>query len=299
MRSIPGAIATTLASSLTALATCWKVTLADETVKAFTDHDNDLEVDSVTYLAASGYTASDVDTAAALNVDNLEVAGFLSSPSITEADLLAGFWDYALVEIFMVNWVSPSDGIIWQRKGRLGEVTCERGVFKAELRGLMQHYTATLVELTSPTCRAKLGDARCTVDMDGFTVTGTLTSVGGDNMTLGDSGRSEPGPTGAAPTAGDSGYFDRGTITFTSGNNEGLSQEVMFYTPGQMILVLPMLNLCQVGDTYSMTAGCDKAFATCGDKFSNKVNFRGEPWLRGMDALVQVGRRTTTTTPPE
>ena len=100
-------LGTHVLGEVTTLATCWKITLAGDesptTVKAFTDHDSNLIVDGITYLAASGFTASDVDTAAALNVDNLEVVGFIASPSITEADLLAGLWDYAKVEVFTVN----------------------------------------------------------------------------------------------------------------------------------------------------------------------------------------------------
>jgi hypothetical protein len=364
MRTIASSLATHIAGEVTKLATCWKVTLTNATVKGFTDHDTDLIVDGVTYLAASGYTASDVDTTAALNVDNLEVVGFIASPSVTEADLLAGLWDFAAVQIFQVNWSSVTDGKIWQRVGNLGEVTLQRGQFQAELRGLMEAYTTTVVELTSPTCRANLGDARCGVALGPFTVTGTVTSVGADNATIGDTGRAEAGPTGGiavtgitqanpgvvtlasmlnlaedsaititgvagmtavngstlfrspnagkttfqlgvdttaypaytsggtvTPLGGTSGYFDRGLITFTSGPNTGLSMEVKSYTPGQMILVLPMPYVVAVGNTYSLIAGCDKTFPTCRDRFSNVVNFRGEPYLPGLDSIVQVGRK--------
>lgn len=368
MRTIAAALAAHIAGEVTTLATCWRVTLVNAespaTVKAFTDHDANLIIDGTTYLAASGYTASDVDTAAALNVDTLEVVGFISSPAITEADLLAGLWDYAAVDIFLVNWASVADGKIWQRTGHLGEVTLNRGQFHAELRGLMQHYTASLVELTSPTCRANLGDSRCQVAMGAFTVTGTVTSVSADNATIGDTSRAEAGPTGGSavsgitqadpgrvtlatalnlaagspisingvggmtavngtttfanpnagktafdlpvdttsypayttggtvtPLGGTSGYFDGGVITFTSGLNNGLSMEVTSYTTGQMVLVQPMPYAVAVGDTYSLIAGCDKTFPTCRDRFANVLNFRGEPYVPGVDSIIQVGRR--------
>ena len=364
MRTIASALATHIAGEVTKLATCWKVTLTNATVKAFTDHDSNLVVDGVTYLAASGYTASDVDTAAALNVDTMEVSGFSASPSVTEADALSGLWDVAAIEVFQVNWASVTDGKIWQRVGTQGEVTLNRGQFQAELRGMMQAYTATIVELTSPTCRANLGDTRCGVALGPFTVTGTVTSVSADNATVGDTSRAEAGPTGGiaissislanpgvvtlashlnlaedspititgatgmttingsttfrnpnagkttfdlpvdttlypaytgsgvvTPLGGTSGYFDRGLITFTSGPNNGLSMEVKSYTVGQLVLVLPMPYTIAVGNTYSLIAGCDKTFPTCRDRFTNVVNFRGEPYLPGLDSIVQVGRK--------
>jgi len=42
-----------------------------------------------------------------------------------------------------------------------------------------------------------------------------------------------------------------------------------------------------VGDAYSLIPGCDKLLTTCRDKFSNVDNFRGEPHLPGMDAILR------------
>ena len=67
--------------------------------------------------------------------------------------------------------------------------------------------------------------------------------------------------------------------------------EVKSYTVGQLVLVLPMPYTIAVGNTYSLIAGCDKTFPTCRDRFSNVLNFRGEPYLPGLDSIVQVGRK--------
>jgi uncharacterized phage protein (TIGR02218 family) len=41
------------------------------------------------------------------------------------------------------------------------------------------------------------------------------------------------------------------------------------------------------GDTFIVTAGCDKRFATCHDRFNNIVNFRGFPHVPGNDFVVR------------
>ena len=41
------------------------------------------------------------------------------------------------------------------------------------------------------------------------------------------------------------------------------------------------------GDIFVVTAGCDKRFATCRDRFANTVNFRGFPHIPGNDFLVR------------
>ena len=40
------------------------------------------------------------------------------------------------------------------------------------------------------------------------------------------------------------------------------------------------------GDTFVVTAGCDKRFETCTSKFANALNFRGFPHLPGNDFVV-------------
>jgi uncharacterized phage protein (TIGR02218 family) len=41
------------------------------------------------------------------------------------------------------------------------------------------------------------------------------------------------------------------------------------------------------GDTFTVTAGCDKHFDTCVAKFNNAVNFRGFPHIPGNDFVVR------------
>jgi hypothetical protein len=45
----------------------------------FTDHDRDLAFDSVTYRAASGFTATSIEDQLGPTVSNLDVEGALSS----------------------------------------------------------------------------------------------------------------------------------------------------------------------------------------------------------------------------
>jgi uncharacterized phage protein (TIGR02218 family) len=47
------------------------------------------------------------------------------------------------------------------------------------------------------------------------------------------------------------------------------------------------------GDLVEIKEGCDKRFATCGTRFANAENFRGEPHLPGMDLLTRYPRSVT------
>lgn len=287
MKTISVALDAHLSGEVTTIAMCWKVTrrpitaaeiLANQgAVFGFTNHVADLTVGGVLYQASTGYTPSGITNNINLAVDNLDVIGLLDSTTITEQDLQAGLWDYADIEIFQVNYQDLSQGTLKLCKGNLGEIKLGRQQFTAELRGLAQKLQQTIGEVYSPSCRAQLGDVRCTVDLTPFTVTGTVTSVA-DAHQFADSSRTE---------ADD--YFKGGVIKFTSGDNEDINMEIKSYTSDQFTLQLPMPYVVQIGDTYTAIAGCQKRISDCIGKFSNVVNFRGEPYVPGNDKIMRVG----------
>lgn len=280
MKTISTDLATHIAGEVTTLATCWKLTRRDATVFGFTDHDRDITVDSISYKAATGFTPSAIQNTGSLAVGNLDVEGMLSSGSITEADILAGLYDFAAIDIFQVNYADLTQGALKLRRGWLGEVSMHKQQFIAEVRGLAQRLSQTIGELYSASCRATLGDSRCKIDLGAHTVTGSVTSSGG-TQSFNDSARSEA-----------TGIFSFGTLTFTGGANNGLSMEVKEYAlipggDGVITLALPMPYAIGVGDSYSLTKGCDKTLATCFSRFNNVVNFRGEPLVPGLDRMLE------------
>jgi uncharacterized phage protein (TIGR02218 family) len=95
MRTIPEALKAHLAGDATTTCHAWRVTRRDQTVLGFTDHDHDLQFDDTTFLAASGFEASDWETSGGLAASAGEVAGALSSEAISEADIAAGKYDGA------------------------------------------------------------------------------------------------------------------------------------------------------------------------------------------------------------
>jgi uncharacterized phage protein (TIGR02218 family) len=280
MKQISTQLAAHLAQDVTTLAMCWKLMRRDATVLGFTDHDRDIVFNGVSYQAATGFTPSAIQTTGGLSVDNLDVEGMLSAGSITEADILAGLYDFAEIEIFQVNYTDLTQGALALRRGWLGEVSFYKQQFIAEVRGLTQRLSQTIGELYSASCRATLGDGRCKIDLGVYSVTGSISGVPFGQQFI-DSGRYEA-----------SGSFSCGTIGFTGGANAGLSMEVKEYIytagiGGQFALALPMPYPVAAGDTYSLSMGCDKTMQTCFQRFNNVVNFRGEPLVSGLDRMLE------------
>jgi uncharacterized phage protein (TIGR02218 family) len=283
MKTLDAGLAAHVAGGLTTLCRCWRVDRKDGVIMGFTDHDRDLAFDGTTFEAATGFTATEIKDAVGLSVDNLEVTSALRSDSLNEDHLAAGLYDDAAVEIWRVNWADTAQRVL-MRKGSLGEVRRSGAAFTAEVRGLAHYLQQPKGRLFQYACDADLGDARCTVDLDdpAFRGTGVVASATSARLFT---------ATGLASFASD--WFTRGLVTFTSGANAGRFQEVKRHIagdPATIELWQPMAQAIAPGDTFIVSAGCDKHFATCRAKFDNGVNFRGFPHMPGNDFITAVAR---------
>lgn len=285
MKHLPPALTARLASGVTTLAWCWRISRRDGVTLGFTDHDRDLTFDGITYEAEAGFTASEIKDSVGLAVDNLDVQSALSSARLTEIDLASGLFDEATVEIWRVDWTDPALRVL-MRKGSLGEVTRAGTAFGAEVRGLAHHLNQPRGRLYQYGCDADLGDARCGIDLANplFTATASIVSAADGRSFL---------VQGLAAFASD--HFTRGIIRMTTGPHTGARSEVRRHAVvdglAQLDLWQSLLAPPSPGDTLVVSAGCDKSFLTCRDRFANAARFRGFPHIPGNDAIVQVARQ--------
>jgi uncharacterized phage protein (TIGR02218 family) len=269
-----------LSSGATTLCWCWKIVRGDGETQGFTDHDVAVAFDGLTYEAASGFTASEVQSTLGLAVDNLTVMGALATDTLNDADLAAGLYDNAAIEIWRVNWASPDQRVL-MRKGNLGQVTRGKSAFQAEVRGLAHRLNQSVGRCYGYGCDADLGDARCTIDL-----ADPLFAGSGAVVAVTDARRFTVSGLEAFADA----WFGGGKLTWTGGANANRAMEIKRHgasvTQVSIELWQAMSEDVAAGDTFTVTAGCDKQFTTCKAKFANSVNFRGFPYMPGNDAIT-------------
>lgn len=291
MKTASAAMQTHLAGDTTTTCLLWRVKRQDGTILGFTNHDQEIVYNSgngdgnVTYVASTGFTASADKSNSDLSVDNLEATCFLESASILDSDIRAGKYDGCDVEIRLVNWSDLTMGDVLLRKGTVGVVKMKNGLFSGELRGLAYHLTARIGETYGPVCRATFGSGLNGIDMDShflchFDVT-TVRQTGSVASVI-DLSTLIP----ASGLTGASGWFNDGFLTFTSGALDGESFELKTWDGTRLTLFLPMPSNPAAGDTFTIEPGCAKTTSDCFGKFNNIVNFRGEPFIPGMDQLL-------------
>lgn len=276
MKSPPAGLAAHYALDVTSLAYGLKIVRADAQVYGFTSFDRDQTISGVLYTASPGLEVTAIELSAALNVDNLELTTLDDGAVFSKADVFDGLWRNAAFTLFAYNWANLSDGIDIKLVGTLGEGEILRSTVMFELRGLQQALQQPVGDVSTMTCRARLGDARCRKDLTAFRFTGAVTTAGQQTFT-------------ASAMAQATDYFTEGQIDWLTGVNAGRSRKVKAHVSGGVFtLALPMLLPVSIGDTFRATAGCMKRLMQdCGPKFANVLNFVGEPHRPTMNDLTK------------
>ena len=129
--------------------------------------------------------------------------------------------------------------------------------FVAEVRSLAHVLGQTVGRTFQAGCDARLGDARCGIDLENavYRGTGLVTDLLRDRAFM------------ASGLSGfDAGWFTSGTLTWTSGENTGRITELLSHGLNDAIATLTLLEApvraIAEGDSFVTRAGCDKRIAT-------------------------------------
>jgi uncharacterized phage protein (TIGR02218 family) len=246
-----------------------RIERADGEVYGFTDHRSAKTVtvdgDSLTLDPANAISISSIVRTMGLAVDNLEATVVDFDDVLSKVSLLEGRWDAARFYIFQYDWATPANGLIPWFSGKFGNMKPKLGSYVIELRDLRQELQNDVTRVTQANCDFRLGDDNCTVDLAGYTFAGSVTDVTSNYQF-----------TDATYGSVEDDYYTEGEVTWTSGNNDGLSFLVRSHADGGVFtLAFPTLLAIQEGDTFSITAGCRKRRVDCIYKFDNVLNYPG------------------------
>lgn len=284
-----------LQADCTTLAQLYKIVRKDGNVYCFTDHDKDIstvgleayfsDADPSTgghiYLAAvGGLTPSAIENKADLSVDNQEVTAIIDSVVIKENELRYGMWDSADVEIRLVNWAVLTQGEIKLRKGNLGALSMKNGILTAEVLGMTNPLQVLQGRSFGPSCDAELGDSRCQA------VVPVHNGSCNTNPSIGSNDSHHIAPYSGLDNR--VGFYNDGILTFTGGDNSGLSFQVKYWDGHTLTLTMALFAPVEDGDTFVVSPGCDHQInGDCKKKFDNVANFQGFNKMPGQDAIMQ------------
>lgn len=284
MRTLAAGMTSHLATDTHTRCGMLRLDLVDGSTVAVTDHDRTLSFDlgdgAASYSPRTGILPSDLSLSTGFDADEVEITGPVVDTAtedwhVTRAAVLGGRFDDAVARYFQVNWKSLASGPIRLLKGYVVRAEVSGSRFKLTIHSEISKFRQETGRVITAYCDADFQDMRCGYSeaADALTVTAVtdsrLFSVGNTSSRADD-------------------YFNRGTVTFTSGALVGTRPvEIQdFATSGAVSLWTDLVEAPQVGDTVELRRGCGKTRADC-MAYNNIINFRGFPDVPGTDQVLR------------
>jgi uncharacterized phage protein (TIGR02218 family) len=268
----------------------WEITRVDGQVLRFTSHDHVINYPLVSgndYTPAGGFDGTARRRVDGMKDHTVDFRGVIDSDFLDTDDLRAGKYREAKVTERIVDSRWPWMGELFSETWWVDQTSFDSEIWTAELSGPSRFLKRRIGGVFDRTCDRRLYNALCGVSRAAFTDTVTVigTEDGEKKLVM----YMDP----ATMTIQSDGWFDYGDVTFTSGNNTGLAQNVKAYRASDRRVELqgPMPFPILPGTTLDIAAGCDKLRTTCITKFSNINNNGGFGFMPGSDRVLQTPRR--------
>jgi uncharacterized phage protein (TIGR02218 family) len=287
--SSAGALATLLASGQPLqLADCYRLTLASGQILRWSGHDMALNINGELFQLGPGIERSKCKWSIGTEVDTLSLSLYLDvarpvligpTPLLAFAsggglggaslDLVRAFWG--------VNNTAPVGTLLWF-KGRVSEIPeMDRDMLSLTIKSELERLNVKVPrQVYQAQCLATVYDAECGLSRPAFTSNGSLTGAAtGARTQL------------ATTLAQVVGFFDLGTLTFTSGACAGVARTVKSHTAGGGVSLLqPLPVQVAPGDSFVVVPGCDGLQSTCNGKFANGARFKGQPFIPQPESVL-------------
>lgn len=258
------------------------ITQANGTITRLTSADLDVVANTFTFLSSGPkfersrstfVVGIEVDTMSlTIMVDAAQLLGGLPWPQAAAAGALDGA-RIVVERAHMPAWGDTSVGTVIMFSGRVSKITeASRNAISLSVKSDLELLNIQMPRnVFQPTCVHTLYDAGCAILKATFSVAGVVTAGSTAASIL------------ASALTQATGYFDLGTLIFTSGANNGFTRTVKSYTNSGGVKTLKPVVAFPVapanGDTFSVAPGCDKTKTMCTAKFSNLAHFKAFPFI--------------------
>lgn len=272
------------------LAVFIKITAQDGDVIAVTNATRNKIISGVEYKSIP-LQPTQLQSTNGLKPDNTELTTILGG-LYTATTLRAKKWFGARVEYAVYNYRDFSMGPAIKKIGFIGETEVGKFTATPELLSLTNKLSQSVGLTMLETCNcARLGDARCGVNLAGNTVDGfkircaaqvtAVTNRQQFNISFTQTLK-------AGVTVAPNDLYADGEIEFTSGENDGLETLVLGNAGNGLTLWLPPFYNVQNGDTCIVTVGCNRKIEQCVQRFNNGQNNRSFWMLPGRSKLFKI-----------
>lgn len=252
------------------MATCWRMQMRDGRLLCFTDSDIDVVYEDEIYRSGSYFTPNTIVSSNELAQDNFTISGIIDGEFISKKAITFGDFSNSYLELFVIK--NNKKNIL--KTGWIGDIKYSDNKFVASVNSLSSKTNNLIGRCYSSGCRAEFADQYCKLNKDNYSFAGEVTGLIDSHCFI-DASRNEPDD-----------YFTQGVLEFTTGENRLRRYNVSYFQENKITIDSIVDQNIQIGDKYKVIAGCNKSLHECINKFSNALNFRGEPFIPSRHKLV-------------
>jgi uncharacterized phage protein (TIGR02218 family) len=265
------------------VADLYTFTLTNGTVLRYTSADFDVEYNGNTYLCENaGIKRSSMSWQTGLSVDSLDLEFYPKDTDLVGTLPLVqafrnGTFDGASLQLDMAFFENWTDTPLVLEKLFLGNVDVDEiggNNVKVEVKSITEILNTKIPRnIYQSACAYTLYGAGCGVNKATFSSNASVL-VNTTKTVI------------KCSLAQSVGYFDQGVILFTSGQNLNVKRSIKAHTSGQLTLNYPLQYTPEIGDTFTVSAGCDRTMNSCKNKFNNLANFPETPFIPNPDKTL-------------
>lgn len=251
----------------------YQIKRIDKKIFYFNQSNQDIFFDGNKYLAAY---SKDLSINQDFKESNLKFEAALMHEYINMQDILNGLYDNAVVYSFLVDFsidVNQQKKMFLQR-GLVTQVKIfDQDKFWFEVKGFSELVDCNINQRYSLNCRADFGDYRCGVDLTKYYYYGVISMVIGEKTFFDEN------------CIFDDAYFENGSLVLLDSLYGNWRTKIQFYFNKTFELYVPPHFALKKDIKFLAIPGCDKTIQMCGGRFKNAVNFRGEPFIPGLENI--------------
>jgi len=193
--------------------------------------------------------------------------------TVLPAVLVSNNFDHASLIVRRVLVNSPDLGNVTIYRGRMGDFAYNRDAITGQLRNRWNSADVQWPYYTyMDTCVWRFGGVGCGVDASSFTVRSLQLLSSTEFRTL--------TTTAGSLSAYSNGHFDRGRVTFKTGQNSGQLRSILVHSGSTLALFHRLPYAVSSGDIIEIFPGCRKRIITdCLSKFNNTGRALAFPWI--------------------
>lgn len=253
------------------------ITRRDGIVIRFAESDEALTISGDTFSVISGLQVSAVKHTSNGEMPSCQIIGVYGSGEVFDStELDVGLFDGATVQIYKVDRLNLTRKGL-EFTGSISNIACDpiAHQFILDVKGPSSTAKILMTQTRSPMCRTDLFSPLCQVDKTLYDVATTVATIESAFVFT---------VTGALAQA--TNYFNQGVCVVTG----GVAFEMATWNQSTQTITsyLPVDRLLSVGVGLTLYPGCDKTLGAAGClRFSNQINFQGEPHFLGTAAAAQ------------